>query len=90
VSSNSNTPQHSLRPQISCGFTSEDALSQFYNGTILANGIEARGNFTDQDDLNGFFASLNQTNTKLEEFGQKCMETNGAFLKYIGTVRCAA
>ena len=42
--------------------------------------------FTDQDDLDSFFSKVNETDAKIVETGQKCMESDGAFLKYMGTV----
>lgn len=42
--------------------------------------------FTDQDDLDSFFSKVNETDAKIVETGQKCMDSDGAFLKYMGTV----
>jgi hypothetical protein len=52
----------------------------------LSVGVEARGNFTDQDELDSFFSKVNETDAKILEMGQKCLEADGAFLKYMGTV----
>ncbi|KIJ35405.1 hypothetical protein M422DRAFT_34658 [Sphaerobolus stellatus SS14] len=49
----------------------------FFNGTIINNGIEVRGSFTSKNDLESLFSTL-------ERFGQKCAEGN-PFLKYLGT-----
>jgi hypothetical protein len=76
-----------LRPQISCGFTSDVELGQFWNSSIPGPVVEARGNFTDQGDLDAFFGGLNETDAKLVQFGQKCSDSDGAFLKYMGAVR---
>ena len=53
---------------------------------MFAEGIEARGNFTDQDDVDSFLSKVNETDAKMVELGQKCVESDGAFLKYMGTV----
>ena len=74
------------RPQISCGFTTLDSRNQFLGNTVLSVGIEARGNFTDRDDVDSFFSKVNETDAKIVEMGQKCLESDGAFLKYMGTV----
>ena len=60
-------------------------LNQFLGNTVLWVGIEARGNFTDQDDLDSF-SKVNEADAKIVEMGQKCLESDGAFLKYMGTV----
>lgn len=56
------------------------------NSTPLV-GFEARGNFTDQDDIRDFFANVNATDAMLLRMGKRCLETDGSFLKYMGTVR---
>ncbi|KAF8582474.1 alpha/beta-hydrolase [Ramaria rubella] len=73
------------RPQISCGFTSQESMAQFFGDTIPFVGFEARGNFTDADDLNAFFSRVNETDAKIVQTGQRCLDTDGAFLKYMGT-----
>ena len=74
------------RPQISCGFTTLDSFDQFLGNSVFGVGIEARGNFTDQDDLDSFFSKVNETDATIVEAGQKCLKSDGAFLKYMGTV----
>jgi hypothetical protein len=78
----------SNRPQISCGFTTLESYTNFFAGTIPqgGTGIEARGNFTDPDDLAAFFNQVNATDAIFNKTGQACMESDGAFLKYMGTV----
>ena len=63
-----------------------DSVNQFLGNTILSVGIEARGNFTDKDDLDFFFSKVNETDAKFVQTGQRCLESDGAFLKYMGTV----
>ncbi|KAF8529753.1 TAP-like protein-domain-containing protein [Hysterangium stoloniferum] len=60
-------------------------FNNFFSGSVIANGIEVRGNFTDQDDLDNFFSQVNATDELLVKFGQKCAEDNGAFLKFMGS-----
>ncbi|KIJ35882.1 hypothetical protein M422DRAFT_261837 [Sphaerobolus stellatus SS14] len=72
-------------PKLTCGFQSLEEQQGFFNGTIINDGIEAHGNFTDESDLHRFFSTLNQTDSILRRFGQKCIEDNGSFLKYLGT-----
>jgi hypothetical protein len=74
-------------PSISCGFPTDDALDSFWNTTIPGlEGAEARGNFTDVGDLNSFYSRDAETEAVLKEFGERCVESDGAFLKYMGTV----
>jgi hypothetical protein len=54
--------------------------------TVPRVGVEARGNFTNQLDLDAFFSMANSTDNTLVEFGKICVETDGTFLKYMGTV----
>ncbi|KIJ54261.1 hypothetical protein M422DRAFT_775419 [Sphaerobolus stellatus SS14] len=72
-------------PKLTCGFQSLDERTNFFDGTIINNGVEARGNFTDKFDLDNFFSTLNQTDEILTKFGEKCLKDNGSFLKYLGT-----
>lgn len=74
-------------PQISCGFTSLDSYVQFLGNSIPLVGFEAQGNFTNRDDIDAFFAKVTETDAILEQMGQRCQETDGSFLKYMGTVR---
>ncbi|KAF8529756.1 hypothetical protein BU17DRAFT_79858 [Hysterangium stoloniferum] len=60
-------------------------FNNFFSGSVIANGMEVRGNFTDQDDLDNFFSQVNATDELLVKFGQKCAEDNGAFLKFMGS-----
>ena len=73
-------------PTITCGFDSLDELQSFYNSTVLTVGVEAHGNFTDQGDIDNFYNQLDQTDADLVRIGQKCNDSDGAFLKYMGTV----
>ncbi|KIJ54276.1 hypothetical protein M422DRAFT_64360 [Sphaerobolus stellatus SS14] len=72
-------------PKLTCGFQSLEERTDFFNGTIINDGIEARGNFTDKIELDNFFSTLDQTDEIITKFGQKCLKDNGAFLKYLGT-----
>ncbi|KAF8588805.1 hypothetical protein K439DRAFT_1613302 [Ramaria rubella] len=60
------------RPQLSCGFTTLDSLEEFVGNTIPLI-------------LDSFFSQVNVTDATLSRIGEKCMESDGAFLKYMGT-----
>ncbi|KIJ31436.1 hypothetical protein M422DRAFT_36207 [Sphaerobolus stellatus SS14] len=75
-------------PNLTCGFESVQERQDFFNGTVINDGIEVRGNFTGKNDLESFFSTLTQTDAILERFGQKCAEGN-PFLKYLGTTAVA-
>lgn len=72
---------------MTCGFESTEDLNGFFNGTIINNGIEVHGNFTDQQDIDRFFSTMEETDSILTKFGNKCAKENAEFLKYLGTVR---
>ncbi|KAF8586191.1 alpha/beta-hydrolase [Ramaria rubella] len=73
-------------PQISCGFTTAESFAEFFGNSIgPVAGVEARGNFTDQDDIDSFFSMVNATDAKFVETGQKCLESDGDFLPFMGT-----
>ncbi|GJJ10323.1 hypothetical protein Clacol_004549 [Clathrus columnatus] len=55
------------------------------HSSVFVDGIEARGNFTDENDLISFFSKVNQTDKLIVETGQKCVEAND-FLQFVGTV----
>ena len=43
-------------------------------------------NFTDPKELDEFYSRVPETDTKLEEFGRRCLKSeNGPYLKYVGT-----
>ncbi|GJJ10333.1 hypothetical protein Clacol_004559 [Clathrus columnatus] len=73
------------RPAITCGFSTAESFQDFFANTIIQNGIEARGNFTDEDDLVSFFSKVNETDNLIVEMGQKCVEAND-FLQFVGTI----
>ncbi|GJJ10319.1 hypothetical protein Clacol_004545 [Clathrus columnatus] len=72
------------RPLITCGFSTAESFQDFFANTIIQNGIEARGNFTDEDDLVSFFSKVNETDNLIVETGRKCVEAND-FLQFVGT-----
>jgi hypothetical protein len=74
------------RPRISCGFETTSALAQFFANAIPLVGVEAAGTFMGQADLESFLSMVNTTDETLTKGGQKCLDVDGAFLKYMGTV----
>lgn len=73
-------------PTITCGFNSIDEVNSFFHSVPLTIGVEAHGNFTDQNDIDNLYNQVNETDADLLAFGQKCNESDGAFLKFMGTV----
>lgn len=49
-------------------------------------GVEARGSFIDPEDVDNFFSKVNETDAKIVQTGQQCLQTDGSFLKFMGTV----
>lgn len=54
-------------------------------GTIPRAGLEARGNFTDPDDLKAFYAQVPEVDKLLTELEQKCLEYSPDTFQYVGT-----
>ncbi|GJJ10350.1 hypothetical protein Clacol_004576 [Clathrus columnatus] len=73
------------RPLITCGFTTADSFQEFLEDSVFLDGIEVRGNFTDEGDLDSFFSKVNKTDSLIVKMGQKCTKANGDFLPYMGT-----
>ncbi|KAG8717827.1 hypothetical protein FRC08_006556 [Ceratobasidium sp. 394] len=71
-------------PQPDC-FTTRTEEDAFWNGSIARVGIEARGDFTDQVDLDAFYAQIPFVDKLLAEFGQRCQEHSPDVLPYVGT-----
>lgn len=57
----------------------------FWEGTIPDAGLEARGNFTDQRDLDEFYEQVDEVDVLLEELGQRCITYSPDTFQYIGT-----
>ncbi|KAG8782147.1 hypothetical protein FRC12_021173 [Ceratobasidium sp. 428] len=66
-------------------FVSRAEENIFWNGSIARVGIEARGNFTDQTDLDAFYAQVPAVDELLSEFGQRCHKLSPDVLQYVGT-----
>ncbi|KAJ1300924.1 hypothetical protein OPQ81_003350 [Rhizoctonia solani] len=62
--------------------TEEEA---FWEGTIPRAGLEARGNFTDQRDLDAFYEQVGEVDVLLEEIGKRCVAYSPDTFQYIGT-----
>ncbi|KAF8333063.1 Alpha/Beta hydrolase protein [Cantharellus anzutake] len=78
----------STQPNINC-FSSSEEEFEFLNGTFLQQGIEAKGNFTNQNetdpDVIAFLSQEPLTDLVYYALGQKCWEMNGDHLRYVGT-----
>jgi pimeloyl-ACP methyl ester carboxylesterase len=72
-------------PRIDCFETAAEERA-FWEGTIPDAGLEARGNFTDQKDLDYFYSQVDEVDTKLQELDAKCVSMSGDSLKYVGSV----
>lgn len=71
-------------PRIDC-FASAAEEKAFWNGTIPYNGLEAKGNFTNQADLDAFYAQAGEVDSLLVQLGERCTKMSGDNLKYVGT-----
>ncbi|KAG8774827.1 hypothetical protein FRC12_001794 [Ceratobasidium sp. 428] len=71
-------------PRADC-FVSGTEEKAFWNGTIPGTGLEARGNFTDQTDLDAFYAQEPEVDKLLVELGQRCLQYSPDTFQYVGT-----
>ncbi|KAG8736010.1 hypothetical protein FRC10_009883, partial [Ceratobasidium sp. 414] len=71
-------------PQPGC-FTTRTEENAFGNGSIARVGIAARGDFTDQADLDASYAQVPSVDKLLTEFGERCQEQSPGVLPYVGT-----
>jgi hypothetical protein len=75
-------------PRADC-FKTGTEESAFWEGTIPNAGLEARGNFTDQADLDAFYAQVPEVDKLLQELGQRCLEYSPDTFQYVGTAAAA-
>ncbi|KAG8723385.1 hypothetical protein FRC11_002456, partial [Ceratobasidium sp. 423] len=71
-------------PHTRCFATIEEQTT-FWNGSFVPTGVEARGNFTRQADLDAFYEQVDVVDDILIRFGKQCVEYNPNALQYIGT-----
>lgn len=71
-------------PRAEC-FETRAEERKFWQGTIPSVGIEARGNFTDQRDLDEFYSQVDEVDTLLKEYGQRCIAYSPDTFQYIGS-----
>ncbi|CAE6371345.1 unnamed protein product [Rhizoctonia solani] len=71
-------------PRAEC-FTTWTEENSFWEGTIPRAGLEARGNFTNQDDIDAFYKQVPEVDRLLEELGKRCIEYSKDTFQYIGT-----
>ncbi|KDQ21467.1 hypothetical protein BOTBODRAFT_25909 [Botryobasidium botryosum FD-172 SS1] len=72
------------KPVVKC-FESAAAEKEFWRGTVPNAGLEARGNFTSQDDLDAFYAQADEVDTLLTKLEKRCSQLSGSTLAYVGT-----
>ncbi|CAE6422740.1 unnamed protein product [Rhizoctonia solani] len=71
-------------PRAEC-FTTGTEENAFWEGTIPRAGLEARGNFTDQVDIDAFYEQVDEVDDLLTQLGQQCVEYSPDTFQYIGT-----
>jgi hypothetical protein len=71
-------------PRADC-FASGADEGAFWEGTIPAAGLEARGNFTDPADLEAFYAQVPEVDGLLHDLGLKCVAYSPDTFQYLGT-----
>ncbi|KEP46988.1 putative hydrolase [Rhizoctonia solani 123E] len=71
-------------PRAEC-FTTGTEENAFWEGTIPRAGLEARGNFTDQGDIDAFYEQVDEVDHLLTQLGQKCVAYSPDTFQYIGT-----
>jgi hypothetical protein len=57
----------------------------FWNNTIPYAGIEAKGNFTDPEDLKAFYDQVPQVDVLLKKIGEQCASFSPDTYPYVGT-----
>ncbi|CCO35403.1 Putative hydrolase Mb2248c [Rhizoctonia solani AG-1 IB] len=71
-------------PRVACFDTAEEEVA-FWNGTIVENGLDVRGNFTSKADLDAFYDQVNEADDYLQRFAQQCMSHRPGIYRYVGT-----
>ncbi|CAE6457439.1 unnamed protein product [Rhizoctonia solani] len=71
-------------PRAGC-FTDRIEEDLFWKGTVPRVGLEARGNFTNQDDINAFYKQTNKVDDLIEKLGKRCVAYSKDTFQYIGT-----
>ncbi|KAL1721578.1 TAP-like protein-domain-containing protein [Schizophyllum commune] len=75
---------------ISC-FSSAEEYNDFLNGTLEATGIEIHGNLTDGDQVEQFYAHIDEMDVKYRGLAERCAKADAdrKTLRYVGTVATA-
>ncbi|KAH7341643.1 TAP-like protein-domain-containing protein [Rhizoctonia solani] len=71
-------------PRADC-FATGTEENLFWEGTIPRAGLEARGNFTNQVDIDAFYEQVDEVDVLLEELGKRCVAYSPDTFQYIGT-----
>ncbi|KAJ8489504.1 hypothetical protein ONZ51_g2891 [Trametes cubensis] len=65
---------------------SDEEYDSFWNGSIEVTGTRWLGNFTNQTDIDSFYAQAPIIDAQYRAFGERCLQgPNGTTLQYIGT-----
>ncbi|KAG9107874.1 hypothetical protein FRC07_008567 [Ceratobasidium sp. 392] len=72
-------------PRADC-FRTGTEENTFWQGTIPRAGLEARGNFTDPEDLAVFNAQVPQVDVLLQQLGEQCLKFSPNTYEYVGSV----
>ncbi|CAE6374803.1 unnamed protein product [Rhizoctonia solani] len=71
-------------PRAEC-FKNGAEENAFWEGTVPRAGLEARGNFTDQADIDAFKKQVDQVDRLLKELGERCVAYSPDTFQYIGS-----
>ncbi|KAG8707348.1 hypothetical protein FRC09_001879 [Ceratobasidium sp. 395] len=71
-------------PLVTCFKDAQEERS-FWHGTVPDAGLEARGDFTDPEDIKNFYSQEPEVDRLLGELSQRCSKLSPDFLQYVGT-----
>lgn len=71
-------------PRATC-FDNTTEESAFWRGTIAGDGMEVKGNFSNQRDLDVLYAQANELDELLKEMGERCLAHSPNTFQYIGS-----
>ncbi|KAG8785166.1 hypothetical protein FRC12_017895 [Ceratobasidium sp. 428] len=71
-------------PLVNCFKDGKEERS-FWHSTVPDAGLEARGNFTDPEDIKNFYSQEPEVDRLLKELSQRCSKLSPDFLQYVGT-----
>lgn len=71
-------------PMVTCFQTGSEEAT-FWKDTIASQGLEAKGNFSSQTDLDAFYGQADELDGLLVQLGQRCEKLSGKNLTYVGS-----